>query len=147
MSKLFRAALVALAVVTVAGCTSKPIVNPGHTLPSEFRASQEEVKQAILSTLLEREWSVQRVSANLVQAEITVRGQFHAEIDIPYTATDYQIRYRDSRELGYADGKIHRNYNRWVSMLDKSIYRKLQNIRTQTSLQGSSAAVQVQPAP
>ena len=64
---------------------------------------------------------LQRLSPQLVQAEITVRGQFYAAIDIRYTRNSYAITYRDSRDLGYKDGKIHRNYNRWVSMLDRDI--------------------------
>ncbi|WP_420850580.1 hypothetical protein [Pseudomonas lutea] len=81
------------------------------------------MKQAILTTLVTRNWSVQRIEPNRVQGEITVRGQFHAEIDIPYSVDHYQITYRDSRELNYKDSKIHNNYNRWVRLLDKGILR------------------------
>ena len=56
-----------------------------------------------------------------MQAEINVRNQYYAAIDIRYTRNSYAITYRDSRDLGYKDGKIHRNYNRWVSMLDRDI--------------------------
>lgn len=79
------------------------------------------MKQVIVAALQKREWTVQRLSPQLVQAEITVRGQFYAAIDIRYTRNSYAITYRDSRDLGYKDGKIHRNYNRWVSMLDRDI--------------------------
>ncbi len=121
MSSLLRAALITLALLTTAGCTSKPVLNTQHDLSTNTQVSEEQVKQVIVSALQKREWTVQRLSPQLVQAEITVRNQFHAEIDIRYTRNSYAITYRDSRDLGYKDGKIHRNYNRWVSMLDRDI--------------------------
>jgi len=121
MSSLLRATLITLALLTTAGCTSKPIFNPQHDLPANAQVSTDKMKQTIVAALEKREWTVQRLSPQLIQAEITVRGQYHAEIDVRYTATHYAITYRDSRDLGYKDGKIHRNYNRWVSMLDRDI--------------------------
>ena len=125
MSSLLRATLLALAVLTLTACTSKPVYNPSRTLPPTVHTDQEQMKQAIIKTLTARKWSVQRIDPNKIQAEITVRNQFHAEIDIDYSATDYRIVYRDSRALNYKDGKIHKNYNRWVKLLDKGILREL----------------------
>ncbi|WP_438869071.1 hypothetical protein [Pseudomonas sp. L1(2025)] len=127
MSSLLRATLITLALLTIAGCTNKPVLNTQHDLPATAQLSEENIKQVIVAALQKREWTVQRLSPHLVQAEITVRNQFHAEIDIRYTRTSYAITYRDSRDLGYKDGKIHRNYNRWVSMLDRDIMARLQS--------------------
>lgn len=127
MSSLLRATLITLALLTTAGCTNKPVLNTQHDLPVTAQLSEEKVKQVIVAALQKREWTVQRLSPQLVQAEITVRNQFHAEIDIRYTRNSYTITYRDSRDLGYKDGKIHRNYNRWVSMLDRDIMAGLQS--------------------
>ena len=127
MSSLLRATLIALALLTTAGCTNKPVLNTQHDLPVTAQLSEAKIKQVIVAALQKREWTVQRLSPQLVQAEITVRNQFHAEIDIRYTRTSYAITYRDSRDLGYKDGKIHRNYNRWVSMLDRDIMAGLQS--------------------
>ncbi|WP_321850083.1 hypothetical protein [Pseudomonas paraveronii] len=127
MSSLLRATLITLALLSSAGCTSKPVLNTQHDLPASAQVSEEKVKQAIVAALQKREWTVQRLSPQLVQAEITVRNQFYAAIDIRYTRNSYAITYRDSRDLGYKDGKIHRNYNRWVSMLDRDIMAGLRN--------------------
>jgi len=127
MSSLLRATLIALALLTTAGCTSKPVLNTQHELPATPQLSEEKMKQVIVAALQKREWAVQRLSPQLVQADITVRGQFYAAIDIRYTRNSYAISYRDSRELGYEDGKIHRNYNRWVSMLDRDILAGLRS--------------------
>ncbi|MCF5720126.1 hypothetical protein [Pseudomonas syringae] len=125
MSSLLRATLITLALLTTAGCTSKPILNTQHELPANNQVSDEKMKTIIVNALQKRNWTVQRLSPQRVQAEITVRNQYYAAIDIRYTRNSYAITYRDSRELGYKDGKIHRNYNRWVSMLDRDIMAAL----------------------
>ncbi len=147
MSSLFRATLIVLALLSTAACTSKPMYTPSRVIPATIQASQEQVKQAILKNLVARKWTVQRISPELIQAEITVRGQFHAEIDIPYSASTYKIVYRDSRDLDYKDGKIHKNYIRWVRLLDKGILRELRdNQNERTAQQLSDAAAKSFPA-
>lgn len=128
MSSLLRATLITLALLTTAGCTSKPILNTQHELPVANQVSEEKMKTVIINALQKREWTVQRLSPQLVQAEINVRNQYYAAIDIRYTRNNYAITYRDSRDLGYKDGKIHRNYNRWVSMLDRDIMAALRSV-------------------
>ncbi|BBP74329.1 hypothetical protein CCU68_23420 [Pseudomonas gingeri NCPPB 3146 = LMG 5327] len=127
MSSLLRVALIALALFVTAGCTSKKIITPTRTVAPQIQASQEQMKQAILTTLVKRKWSVQRVNPTQIQAEITVREQFHVEIDINYSASGYSIAYRDSSGMDYKDGKIHKNYIRWVRLLDKGILRELRD--------------------
>ncbi|WP_226455545.1 hypothetical protein [Pseudomonas sp. AF03-9] len=127
MSSLLRATLITLALLTTAGCTSKPVLNTQHELPANAQVGEEKIKQVILSALQKRDWTVQRLSPQLVQAEITVRNQYYAAIDIRYTRNSYAITYRDSRALGYKDGKIHRNYNRWVNNLDSDIMAGLRS--------------------
>ena len=46
-------------------------------------------------------------------------------MSIPYTATSYSINYENSLNLKAADGKIHKNYNRWVNNLDHDIQLNL----------------------
>lgn len=127
MSSLLRAALITLALLTAAGCTSKPVLNTQHDLPANAQVSEEKMKTVIVNALQKREWTVQRLSPQRVQAEITVRNQYYAAIDITYTRNSYAITYRDSRELAYKDGKIHRNYNRWVNNLDSDIMAGLRS--------------------
>ncbi|MGE7814478.1 hypothetical protein ACQKMW_13740 [Pseudomonas sivasensis] len=127
MSSLLRVTLITLALLTTAGCTSKPVLNTQHDLPANTQVSEEKMKTVIVNALQKREWNVQRLSPQLVQAEITVRNQYYAAIDIRYTRNSYAITYRDSRELGYKDGKIHRNYNRWVNNLDSDIMAGLRS--------------------
>lgn len=137
MSSLLRATLIVLTLLTVAGCTSKPVLNTQHALTANEQVSAAKMKQSILAALDKRQWTVQRAEPGLIQAEITVRNRYHAEIDIRYTGNNYAITYRDSRDLGYKNGKIHRNYNRWVSMLDRDI---LAGLRANSVSEAGSAA-------
>ena len=91
--------------------------------------------------------------AGVIENEGTDRAHFLIEqliaeareegIDIPYSANHYRIQYRDSSGLDYKDGKIHKNYIRWVRLLDKGIVRELkdhQNERTARQLSESALA-------
>jgi hypothetical protein len=54
-----------------------------------------------------------------------------AEVRIPYTATSYSINYESSLNLKASNGKIHKNYNRWVHNLDHDIQLNLAQIAAQ----------------
>ena len=125
MSSLIRAAVLGLALAGLAGCTSKPVLTPQEQLVVGHNYNHEQVQQAILKAVANRGWTPRKVTPNLIQADILVRNTFYAAVDIHYSVSNFRINYRDSRELGYKDGKIHRNYNRWVSMLDRDIMAAL----------------------
>lgn len=135
MSSLIRTAVLGLMLAFVAGCTSKPVMAPKELLVVGHSYSNEEIQQAILKAAAERGWTVRRATPGLVQADITVRNTFFAAVDIHYSLSNFRIDYRDSRNLDYNDGKIHRNYNRWVYNLDKSIMRELQRIEADRMVQ------------
>ena len=126
MPQVSRFLLVALLALGLAACTSKPLLNPQQTLPHSQQYSDAQLQQAILSALSNRGWKIDRVNPGKVNASINVRGRHYAEIDVIYNPSGYLIRYRNSRELDYRDGKIHRNYNRWVANLSNSILQELQ---------------------
>ena len=142
MSYLLRVTLIALALLTTVSCSSKRMLTPDRTLHPSIHADRAQMQQAIVKSLVGRGWTVQKITPERVQAQITVREQFHAEIDIPYSATHYQIIYRNSSGLDYKDGKIHKNYIRWVRLLDRDIVRDLkdkQNERTAQQLSEAAA--------
>ncbi|WP_202211107.1 hypothetical protein [Pseudomonas paraversuta] len=142
MSYLLRVTLIALALLSTVSCSSKPMQTPDRTLHDSIHADRAQMQQAIVKSLVGRGWTVQKITPDLVQAQITVREQYHAEIDIPYSASHYQIIYRNSSGLDYKDGKIHKNYIRWVRLLDRDIVRDLkdkQNERTAQQLSEAAA--------
>ena len=142
MSYLLRVTLIALALLSTVSCSSKPMQTPDRTLHASIHADRAQMQQAIVKSLVGRGWTVQKITPDLVQAQITVREQYHAEIDIPYSASHYQIIYRNSSGLDCKDGKIHKNYIRWVRLLDRDIVRDLkdkQNERTAQQLSEAAA--------
>ena len=142
MSYLLRVTLIALALLTTVSCSSKRMLTPDRTLHPSIHADRAQMQPAIVKSLVGRGWTVQKITPELVQAQITVREQFHAEIDIPYSATHYQIIYRNSSGLDYKDGKIHKNYIRWVRLLDKGILRELKDHQNElTARQLSESAL------
>lgn len=138
MSPSIRATALCFALIGLVGCTSKPVLNPAEQLTASQPYSQSQVQQAILKAIAERGWTARAVGPAVIKADITVRNTFFAAVDIHYSTSQFRIAYRDSRELGYKDGKIHRNYNRWVYNLDRSIVRELNAQATQHLLQQQS---------
>ena len=142
MSYLLRVTLIALALLSTVSCSSKPMQTPDRTLHASIHADRAQMQQAIVKSLVGRGWTVQKITPQLVQAQITVREQYHAEIDIPYSADHYRIQYRNSSGLDYKDGKIHKNYIRWVRLLDKGILRELKDHQNElTARQLSESAL------
>ena len=145
MTYLLRITLIALALLTTVSCTSKRMLTPDHTLHASIHSDRAQMQQAIVKALVGRGWTVQKITPQLVQAQITVRGQYHAEIDIPYSADHYRIQYRDSSGLDYKDGKIHKNYIRWVRLLDKGILRELKDHQNEQTAQQLSQSALAKP--
>ncbi|WAH58376.1 hypothetical protein LZ023_01950 [Pseudomonas silvicola] len=146
MSSMLRLLLVVLMLASVTACTNRKLITPDRAVPVTLNTSKEQVKQAILSTLSARKWTVESIGPDVIRAQVNVREKYSATVDIAYDANHYRINYRDSQELSYRDGKINRNYNRWVILLDRSIMRKLkgeqrdaQTERDVAELQGTAA--------
>ncbi len=109
---------------------AKPIVDQiDIPVPVNFDGSRpgiEDVKSAIRSGCKEKRWIPVLVDNNNITCSILVRTRHFAEVEIPFTADNYSIIYKDSRGLDYYEKKqrIHRNYNKWVTSLSASIQRQ-----------------------
>lgn len=125
MTRLYRCVLLPLLFVVITGCTSKPIYNAQEQFSSGMQIGARQMQRAIVTALNDRQWKVQSLQPGMVKATITVRGRHHAEVDIPYSPTSFQINYRSSWGLDEKNGKIHRNYNRWVNRLRDNILKEL----------------------
>jgi len=119
----------------LAGCTSQPIQNIENlsvpTLIGGADLSLDQVGNAIITGSINRGWTPQTLSPGLIEARITVRTHV-AVVEIPYTDTSFGIRYKDSSNLDYRNGSIHRNYNRWVANLRIAIQQQL-NLQIQSN--------------
>ena len=116
-------------LLLVAACTSAPLINmtnvavpcnaAGKTLTSD------EVRDAIIAACKKRGWvPTITVPSHQIRATLNTRGH-QAVVDIDFSPKDYSISYVSSNKLNYRDGKIHRNYDRWVKTLSNSIQKNL----------------------
>ena len=130
---MFKNIVIILLSLIILGCTGQPIHDFEQEYIPTFRngdsPSIEQVEKAIISAAQKRGWSPRIVAPGLIEARIKVRAH-QAIVEIPYTATSYSIRYKDSKNLNYDNGKIHRNYNKWVGKLSGSIQREF-GVRSQ----------------
>lgn len=111
----------AVAVVgTLAGCVSRTA--PIETVQSTVAAGHTEaqVRNAILKAGLNRQWIMNDAGPGVIKGRQQVRDHT-ANILIQYSANSYIIKYDGSTNLLAGEGKIHKNYNRWVHNLDKDI--------------------------
>lgn len=134
--------LALVAVTTAGACKSGvPIVNiedqaivraDGKTLTAA------QVRRAIILAGTERRqhgatWSITEEKEGHLVGKLDVRGKHAAVVDILYSATRFNIRYRDSSNLDFekdkdGPGVIHRNYNRWVNDLLRAIMTEIQKV-------------------
>ncbi|MGY4491997.1 hypothetical protein [Pseudomonas sp. TE3610] len=142
MSSMLRLLLVVLMLSSVTACTSRKIITPDRTVSATISTSKAQIKQAILSTLDARKWTVESIGNDVIRAQVVVRNKYTAKVDITYDANHYRIAYRDSQDLDYKNGKINRNYNRWVILLDRSILRKLKGEQNDAQAERDAAELQ-----
>ncbi|MBD2798043.1 hypothetical protein ID856_16125 [Xenorhabdus sp. 18] len=110
-------------VVTLAGCARNvPILTPQTTIMTQN--SLPSVKKAILEAGKKRKWIMAEVSPGVIDGFLKNR-EHDVKIRINYTAKTYSINYVNSHNLRENNGKIHRNYNRWVNNLDRDIQLNL----------------------
>lgn len=124
MSRWTRATLFLALLLGVSACTSKPVATIESTAVPAAVRTEEAMQRAILTALQRRQWTVERAEPGQILA-LVQRRSHQARVSIPYTASGYSIRYRDSQNLDYRNGKIHRNYNNWIHNLDRSIQQEL----------------------
>jgi hypothetical protein len=123
--KKISAILFLFASVFMAGCAvSQPIKNIHHEAITQH-LTQDQVQNAIIKAGQQKTWIMSVVQPGLIHGQVFVR-QHQAYIDIHYTERDYSIDYAGSLELD-DDGKgnIHRNYNKWIVLLNEAIQSEL----------------------
>lgn len=119
--KLIFTLVVTAALLT--GCArTAPIHNVNQTLTQRY--SDNQMKTAIVEAGISRKWVMTPVSPGVINGRLAQRG-FAANIRISYTSQSYRIDYLSSENLKAGEGKIHNNYNRWITNLDQDIQLRL----------------------
>ena len=129
VKKILKFSTVFLLLVVVSSCsTSRPVLNlknePLPTLADGSTYTKEQVRTAILEGCRRRGWVAQPKEEGLIEASIIVRAN-RAKVEIRYDESNISILYINSSNLDYANGTIHRNYNRWILSLYRAILRQL----------------------
>lgn len=129
MSKLFVSLAAALllwaAVPMTAVAGGQPVMNVTDA-PVNWTTGTPgpaaKVQTAILAALALKGWQGRVVSPGVIQGVLLVR-RHRAEIEITFDARKYSIKYVSSEELDYdaAKNTIHRNYNKWIILLQRVI--------------------------
>jgi len=129
MKKLFIAlsALILLATPSHAGLfgRTQPVYNVQDAYVitgSGETATLKQVQDAFVRAAQYKRWEVKVIEPGHVVATITVRRHF-AQIDVKLTAEQYSITYNHSRELRYNGTEIHRNYNKWIKLLEQQFQK------------------------
>jgi hypothetical protein len=111
----------------VTGCNTQPIVNVTDqpvvsTVSKQLTADQ--VRNAIVGAGSGLGWVMTPISPGLVSGRF-IKEDHVAVVDIRYTEKIYSIAYKDSTNLKYKKGNIHKAYNEWVATLDRDIQSAL----------------------
>jgi hypothetical protein len=118
-----RYLLFSVAFVALAGCTSAPVRNINDApvvTGSGKRLTADQVRVAIVGAGTGLGWTMAAATPGLVTGRLALRGHT-AMIDVRYTPTTYSILYKDSSNLEYGNGQIHKNYNGWIENLNRDI--------------------------
>ncbi|OBU11093.1 hypothetical protein [Morganella psychrotolerans] len=122
--KKMKGIFIALAVTALLGGCARtaPILTPQTSVTANVSA--DKVKTAILEAGQKRDWIMKQTAPGVIEGKLISRDHT-VRIKVTYSATSYKISYVDSQNLKASDGKIHKNYNRWVNNLDKDIQLRL----------------------
>jgi hypothetical protein len=116
-----------IAAIVLAGCSSVPIQNVDNAavpMVSGKQMTKEQVRSAIIRAGSALGWQIKDESPDKLVGTLVLRAHT-AVVDIPYSASSYSIRYRSSINLDEGGGKIHKNYNGWISNLNRGIGTQL----------------------
>lgn len=115
-----------LAVSTLAlvGCaTSQPVQNLSKQ-PIPAGLSSKQIENSMETAGKMRSWVIKPVKPGLMEGDLYWHGHY-AQISIPYNKQYYALNYQNSTNLNYHNGQIHRNYNKWITLLNKNIQEQL----------------------
>ena len=115
--------IVLISFISISCARNVPIYNV-ESSPVSVDLTEEGVGKSIISAGIILGWQMRKIQPGQISAKIFLRKHM-AEAEINYDAKNYSIIYKDSEELNFADGKIHKNYNSWVKNLDREIQKQL----------------------
>ena len=128
MTRYLRPLVLGVVALGLMACSRmQPLIVVHQQVPANALAVQNEesLQPALIRALLRCRWTIEENQPNRLLARIDLRGRQSASITLDYVSGRYDIRYRDSSNLQYADGKIHKRYNSLVKKLDRAIQQEI----------------------
>jgi hypothetical protein len=113
--------------LVLAGCNTQPIQNVNQTAVTNAAGkplTREQVRGAIVRAGGALGWQMTDEGSERLVGTIQLR-KHTAVIEIPYSSSGYNIKYRSSVNLDEKDGKIHSNYNGWIQNLHRGVNAQL----------------------
>ena len=122
-----------LFVVDITAASRATVLNiKGEYVPTYTTGEKptfDDIQTAILTATQARGWVPRLIEPGLIEASISVRTH-RATIQITHTENTYSIIYKNSSNLNYRSGSIHKNYNNWILRLSGTIQREF-GVRSQ----------------
>jgi len=120
--------VVASAFLILAGCRSNPVLNIENApITIAAKHSSADIKKAIVRAGAGLGWNMKAKKSGHIVATLYLREHV-AIVDIKYSNKSYSITYKDSTNLNYDGTNIHKNYNGWVTNLNRQIQAQLTSI-------------------
>ena len=131
MRRAIRLAVPVLAIFFVAACTTRPVIDYNENslnVPSSANLTMQQVEEAIFKAATVRHWEIRRIRQGELEAKYDVKshGRYVAFVRIIHDTRSYSIIYKDSSNLKFKEGRIHRNYNNWIRRLKLEIQKQTQ---------------------
>ena len=134
MSRAIRLSAIFVTVILTAACTTRPVVTyENESLRIPDYVSMKQVELGIKQAAAKRGWMVERLEPGRLEATLKVKNKFILVVYITHTTEKMSIRYKDSVNLKYDGTNIHRNANRWISKLKKSIVNRTSRLTARKS--------------
>ena len=121
---MIRAVLSAIFILGAAAAHARTAIVNINDAAIPPGLDMDTVTAAIVTGVADRGWIPKVVGPGHVEAQLLIRSHT-ATVDITFDRSTYSITYKDSQNLDYKNGRIHRNYNRWVANLSQMLQRKL----------------------
>jgi hypothetical protein len=118
--KRFLSFALLLFLVGCAGVPIMDITDATIVTASGTALSKADVRSAIVNAGSNLGWEIEDTNPDMLVLTIKLRAHM-AVIEIPYSATNYSIKYRTSVNLDAKSGLIHKNYNGWIKNLTRDI--------------------------
>jgi hypothetical protein len=109
-----------------------------------------DVARAIHSAASHKGWTAKDITGTQIQASIVVRGRHEATVDISFDSEHYSIQLKRTNGLDQSNGKIHRNYNKWIILLSEEIASRLDQMSKTGSLsmqEDTTSTANTSPSP